>query len=407
MNNSSRRLRIFYCGIVNTTSYAARVAEPLHIGAASNKMIAVVRALRDAGVDGYLVSLPVLGHKARNRAASAMVLRSRDGPQVFLPVVANRYFRMLYAFLSFGWFCLIKVRKSDRVILYNHAVEYLLGLAILLLKGNRPFLDVEDAPRDDQRGLQAAVGSTLFSLFFRFTHNGKLIVSQALARMLGLSRYCVVYGATRNGAGLREGVQPSPWDTLDAASELSIHFGGSLCTDTGVDLFCDAGDQLAASLPRDRRQVHFIVTGFGAEERIKALAGRCDNTGIRVTFYPDASPDEYLDLFLRCQAALCLKLPESDMAMTTFPSKVVEITAHGLLLISTKASDIPYLFDHDNAVLLPEATPGELAKAIMLLVAEPQAMQQVARRGQARAMELFESKAVGKRINDFVLNEHA
>jgi glycosyltransferase involved in cell wall biosynthesis len=391
--------------MVNTPGYAARVSEPLHIGAASNKMTAVVRAMRDAGAKGYLVSMPVLGQKARNRRVGPCILRHRDGPQIFLPVVANRYVRKINALFGFAWFCVAGVAKTDRVIIYNHAVEYFLGTLILALRGNKPFLDVEDAPREDEGGWQGLVGRNLFSQFLRLSTDRKLIVSHALAKVLGLHRYCVVYGATRRGAGTSDAYQ-SPWGAA-SPEPVRIHYGGSLTADTGVNLFCDAVDLLIGLLPRDVPQVHFVVTGFGSEAQIRALETRCAGTGVSISYYPDLSPTEYLDQFRRCHAALALKLPESEMAKTTFPSKVVEITAQGLLLISTQASDVPVLFDDSSAVLLPEATPDVLARAILLIVGDLPNMQQVARRGQERAMELFGSESVGKRILDFVMDSNA
>lgn len=399
--------RIFYCGMVNTPSYTAMIGEPLHIGAASNKMIAVVRALRDAGAKAYLVSIPVLGRNAQTKQAAAVIFPHRDGPQIFLPVVANRYMRKIYAVFSFAWFCTAHVAKYDRVILYNHAVEYFLGLLILAVKGNRPLHDIEDSPRTDEQNWQGFVGRTLFYIFNRFTSKRKLIVSEALARILDLRQFCVVYGAARKETIADQNLYPLSWDFAETRKSLRIHYGGSLCTDTGIDLFCAATDRLIETLCPDDCQVHFIVTGFGSDDKIRALQNRGADSAVRISFYPNLSPQDYLDQFRRCHAALSLKLPESQMTMTTFPSKVVEITTQGLLLISTNASDVPLLFDARSAVLLSEATPRALADAILSVLANPLEMQQIARQGQERAMELFESKRVGTRIVNFILNDIA
>lgn len=405
--SNKRGPRIFYCGMVNTPSYAAMIGEPLHIGAASNKMIAVVRALRDAGAKAYLVSIPVLGRNAHTRQAAAVVFPHSDGPQIFLPVVANRYIRKIYALFGFAWFCTAHVAKCDRVILYNHAAEYLLGLLILAIKGNRPLHDIEDSPRTDEKNWQGFVGRPFFYIFNRFTSKKKLIVSEALASMLDLRQFCVVYGAARKETMADQNLYPLSWDFAETKESLRIHYGGSLCTDTGIDLFCAAIDQLIETLCPDDCQVHFIVTGFGSDDKIAALQARCTNSGVRISFYPNLSPQDYLDQFRHCHAALSLRLPESQMTMTTFPSKVVEITTQGLLLISTNASDVPLLFDARSAVLLPEATPRALADAILSVLANPLEMQQIAQQGQERAMELFESKRVGTRIVDFILNDIA
>jgi glycosyltransferase involved in cell wall biosynthesis len=397
--------RIFYCGMVNTSPYAARIGERLHIGAASNKMIALVCAMRDAGAKAYLISMPVLGIKSRRSYATATVLRDKGGPQVFLPVIANRYLRKIFAIFSFAWFCAENVRKTDRVIFYNHALEYLLGLLIIIIRGNRPILDVEDAARGDEKGWPAFVGRPLFYLFYRWSRDRKLIVSEALAEKLRLNKYCVVYGTKTNEMVLEVGQSRAPWFISNVCESIRIHYGGNLSADTGVDLFCSAVVLLIGLRRWDGCLVEFIVTGFGSEEKISELKRRCEGSGIHISYHPDLSPEEYFSQLHSCHAGLSLRLPFSPMSMTTFPSKVVEITSHGLLLISTKASDVPLLFDASNSVLLPTATAVALADAIMLVVSDPLAMQQVARRGQERAMELFDSKCVGTRVVNFVLND--
>jgi glycosyltransferase involved in cell wall biosynthesis len=402
--STSLKQRIYYCGMVNTGRYSAMIRQPLHIGAAANKMIAVVRAIRDAGADGYLVSLPVLGSSSSRSGVSAMVLKQGNCPQLFLPTVANRFVRKIYALLSFGWFCLFVVKRTDRVILYNHAFEYLLGLIVLNLRGKRPILDVEDAARFDEPGWRGFLGALLFRLFWRMTSPAKLIVSEALANALGLTKYCVVYGAVRQASGSGDLPCEQPSFRPAPGEPFRIHFGGSLCTDTGIDLFCAAVDLLLKAVPESDLSVEFVVTGFGAEEKVRQLVERCGNSWVRVVFYPDLSPSQYREQFRRCHAALSLKLPDSDMGMTTFPSKVVEITSQGLLLISTSASDVPVLFNDGNAILLAEASPSALANAVVSVLNDLPGAQEKAQRGHLRALELFESRRVGKRIVDFVFN---
>ena len=90
------------------------------------------------------------------------------------------------------------------------------------------------------------------------------------------------------------------------------------------------------------------------------------------------------------------------MGATTFPSKVVDITSAGLLLISTKVSDIPILFNNGNAVLLDEATPEKLCEALLWGLENQEECKVRSVRGQARAMELFSEYNVGNKIKDFI-----
>jgi hypothetical protein len=405
MSNSTTP-RIFYFGMANTVAYSKYVNASLHVSAASAKMLAIVQAVRGAGIRAYLLSAPVLGAHSHVRYVGASILRDEGCPQIFLPTVSNPYARKFIALLCFGFFCLRKVRKSDRVILFNHAFEYLLGLLILAARGNRAFLDIEDAARDDDSGLMGVVRLFLFIVFMFFSRSGKIIVSQKLAARLGLRRYCVVYGAIGNGLGPRDRALRPTWSSFCGCNPLRIHFGGSLSVDTGVELFCRAVELLMDTPGEIGSQVEFIVTGFGSEEKIRDLQRRCANSAVRISFSPSMERSMFLDTLCSCHVGLSLKIPESPMSMTTFPSKVVEIAYQGLLLISTKASDVPLLFDQNNSVLLADASPELLAKAIRAVLLDPVGMAAIASRGKERAFELFDSRCVGEFVVNFLLDDN-
>ncbi len=92
----------------------------------------------------------------------------------------------------------------------------------------------------------------------------------------------------------------------------------------------------------------------------------------------------------------------ASVTETTFPSKVVEITSHGLLLITTRTSDVPMLFDSTQAIFLEAATGAALAAAIEAALADPAGMARIAEQGHRRAAELFDARAVGHRLLAFL-----
>jgi hypothetical protein len=69
-------------------------------------------------------------------------------------------------------------------------------------------------------------------------------------------------------------------------------------------------------------------------------------------------------MLAEADVGLSLKMPGSNLVATTFPSKVVELASHGLLVLTTDVSDVGVLFNDDTAVVLRDATPGELASKI-------------------------------------------
>jgi len=389
--------------MVNTVQYARRLEKTVQIGAATNKMVSVVKALRCVGAKAYLVSLPVLGHDSMVGYVPSKILHMNGCPQLFFPVFANRIYRKLHGALIFGVFCAVKVNRYDKVILYGHSFEWWIGLLVLKLRGNEPILDIEDGAHKEAAGYYKYINILLFKIYCRFASRKKLVVSELLARQLGLANYLVVYGvAFPYAVHHREGLNKS---CNGGGEVLRIHYGGSLFAETGVELFVSAVKLLMCSLSRDSCQVVFVVTGFGAEGIIKQLQRIVTGSGVAVELHANLMPKEYHRHFLSCQAALNLRLPDSKMSQTTFPSKVVEITCNGLLLITTRANDVPILFDESSAVLLPAATPEALANAILRVMAERETMREIACNGQRRALELFDVKTVGRRVRKFVM-EH-
>jgi len=171
--------------------------------------------------------------------------------------------------------------------------------------------------------------------------------------------------------------------------------------DTGLDLFCETVRCLARARTHGAEGVHFIVTGLGGERELELLQVDCQDTPVLVSWRRNLTRTEFLREFRSCHAALSLKLPDTPMAQTTFPSKVVEITGNGLLLITTCASDIPLIFDATSAVLV-EPRASDLAEAILAVAARPLQMQTIASRGRAVAGEVFDEISVGARLLTFL-----
>lgn len=398
----ARRPRVFYCGMVNTREYSQRIGTPLFVGAGSNKMTSIVRAMRAAGSRAWLVSMPVLGRGAAKRYSSWELVPDVYRPSLFLPTTANRWCRKIVALTTFGWFCATRVRMGDKIVLYNHALEYLLGLLVLKVRGVQVFLDIEDAPREDEHGPLAMMLRHIFPLTFQMTDARKITVSESLAKRLAIRDYCAVYGATTIDHSSRAVACKENWGAVERGGPLRIHFGGSLSEDTGVSIFCDAVRMLATSPLPGAGCVVFYVTGSGGDEQLSALQGVCTDPRLQVIWRKDLPREQYLAEFLQCHAGLSLRVPGSCMSETTFPSKVVEITGNGLLLITTRVSDVPLLFDENNAVLLEHSTARELAERIKEIMNDPDGMRIRAMGGHRRAAEVFGELAVGKRLTAFL-----
>ncbi len=396
--NKLTRSRVFYCGMINTNNYANRIDSSIVVAAAANKMTAVIQAIRQQGLRAFLVTMPVLGRFNKIRFASGLMIRGEKMPQIIFPTVANAYCRKILSMIYFGWFCLRVVKPGDIVILYNHALEYLLGLIVLCLRGIRPILDIEDIPRHDERGFFHWLDKQIFHFFMMFTSSKKIVVSNKLAKRLGVEDACIIHGS------IRSDLEFKPSKKFLSSRLVKVIYSGTLIPETGLDLFCDSVKQLVNILSITNNRIEFVITGFGGVDRIEKLQAYCSGSNVQVTYKKTLTHSEYLNQIRSCDVGLCLKMPDSDITNTTFPSKVIEITTNGLLLISTKASDVPDLFDSSCAVFLSESTSNCLVNAFMKLFSNSEEMQKIAQLGQKNAFEQFSQNTIGLRLTKFISN---
>ncbi len=364
------------------------------IPAVRNKVLGVLAALRAAGARPILVSTvgdPRAVHLARPlRAGNA---GGFDAVQVFAP--GRAAVRRLVASLSLLVAAIRLVRGGDRVILYNFFPEYLPAALWLAVCGIPCVLDIEDAPRADDRGFGALVNRISFRLLRFVTQRRYLIVSDQLARSLGLSRYLTVYGVASHFSAARPGTVPFGGDAV------RINYGGAMLHETGIDLFAAALRILVRE--HDTAPLHVFVTGHVPHGQFDALLAEVNaSPAVRLTVAADLDGAAYRALLETMDAGLCLKLPSTAMGQTTFPSKVIEIAAKGLLLVTTAVSDVPLIFDDSCAVVLAGEDPVELATALATLTMERSTAADRARRGQQRVAERFSAEAVGTAIRRFL-----
>ena len=394
-----QRNRVFYVGMIATDAYGESVGEKTYAGAAANKMISVAGAMRSVGHRAIIVSIPSIGARAK-RAFYPPVLTVEGGtPAVFLATFKSRYLRKIFGPFFLAAFALRRISAGDTVILYNHAVEYILALAMLRLMKVNVVQDIEDAPADDEKGWQGWLNRVCFATTFRLTNRRKMVVADHVARELKLDDYVVVRGVASDDTGASRNADARKWEDLQTGGDLKLHFGGTLVHDTGVDVFCQGVELLAWDDCRLHRRVVFKVTGVGELEKIRSLQNRIHASAkVHLELLPELSKAGYVALIDMCHGSLSLRRPKSAMAKTTFPSKVIEITAAGLALVSTRLGDVASLFNDESAFFLTEDDPVELADIIVGMMDDPVRVERVAKTGRDVCNRTFSTKAVGEEI---------
>ncbi len=395
------RSRIFYIGMVNTQGLAIHLQEDLFIGAATRKMCGVNRALRTSGARSWIVSLPSLGTSAQIVRMRTFVETNKNAPGIFLGVARNRWFRKLFGSVRLFWFCVTKVRRSDHVIFYNAEFEYAPAALWLFLRKNFPILDVEDIPIA-QQGVRERIRKIYFLVFQRACRNKILAVSRQVAANMGARSCFIIYGLHDETLAQQSRKYLKKWDALEQGGELIVHYGGSLMHDTGLTLFCDAMKRLAQQVRANRRRVRIIVTSHQIPNEIKLLSEQLMSSALNFEFFSLNDHTEMIGILMDCHASLSLKLSDSGFSATTFPSKVIEICSAGTLLITTRASDIPTLFDATNCAMLGADTPAALCKEILDIDKNPGRARIRAMNGQAFIKQNFSEQKVGRDLVQFI-----
>ena len=377
-----KRTRIFYFASVHRRppTNAAGSAE-------RNKVLGICDALATMGVQPIVVGIAPSGLPRHG------VSRLRRTLFVETSTLGHGPLRRAMAVFGQAITGLRIVRRGDRVILYNYFPEYLLLALLLKLRGTPATLDIEDGPAETNWPMNRLLNRLLYRLTLPLVAPGKLIVAHSLAERLGIDPHLAIYGV--------RSADPVASPARLSGKRIRINFGGTLTPATGLDLFRATLTWLVEHAPA--APLHFLVTGRMPDGALDSLRPIVDATpGLRLDILQDLDLPRYKTLLASCDVGLSLRLPSSEMAQTTFPSKVIEIAGDGLLLISTCVSDITQVFDDTEAVLLHDASPGGLGRALIAITQDRAAATVRAGRGMARVAESFSPEAVGSAIIAFL-----
>lgn len=386
--------RVFYLGMMVTDAYGQKVKARTFTGAASNKMMAITKAMRNQGWDASIISLPFVGASTRRFFIPTVTLEDGGAPIEFLPTFQSAVVRKILGTWVFGlracW-----IEKNAKVVVYNHAIEYMLALLILRLRSIPVVHDIEDAPTTDERGLRKFLSHFSFWFTNQLTLNKKMVVAEHVAKSLNIHDCVVIRGV----AGEDVPVDPHKWDALKHGGALVLHFGGTLNRSTGIDVFCAAVKMLSVSPLLPNAAIEFNVTGVGELDKIQSLqqAVQCSSK-VRVNLHTPLSKQAYQALFGQCHGSLSLRDPVADYSNTTFPSKVIEITSSGLALVSSKQGDVPDIYSHESAFFMDRYEAECLAALIISMVTNPSSVEEVAKQGKAVAMAHFSGPVVARQI---------
>ena len=361
--------------------------------AASRKVFQLARAARLAGLRAIVVSL------GRGRVGNSSkydrghVRRAHGATIVYLPFSHRRRVSQLLS-LTASLPLLARLRNlggRKTIIFYNREPAYLLALGFARLLGFRTALDLEDGEVARSPAGELSVRARfLRGTFDQLCNGGALVATRALAGATHLRPVLPCYGTAE--------VRTTAPDW--SSSPLTLLLGGSVMRETGAELLAAAVRIMRASGEHWCRDVRFVVTGKG--EGIGLFERLGSEPGLPLVSVAGRLTDAAYDAVLaKAHVGLALKLNSGTLAGTTFPSKVIEFTSHGLLVFTTDISDVREVLG-EGAVYLELDDPALLVQRVREIVADRQRAARIAAAGQEAAKRRCAPAAVGVALRRFV-----
>ncbi len=363
--------------------------------AATNKVLALASAMRGEGMRCIVLSLgrgrqnsSGIRHAATARCLNHSVILYAAFWQ--LPLLTH-----LVSFVSLAWLLgkLIWRHRGVCVLAYNRSYHYLPALLLARLIGVRVYLDLEDGYIVENKGGLRHIKNCLTRRCLNWLcPDGAIVASSGLVAQLAHSFPLVCYGVAKSDCAKRQN-----WN----APRLQILFSGTLLEEVGSRLFLASLGILRDRYPALTGQLQFVVTGKGpCAGDFRSFAA---NSPEWLSFGEDLTRDQYLEILRGSHVGLSLRLSTFEMGGTTFPSKVIEYAEHGLVVISTRTSDVPLLFGA-GALYLEDETAPALAAMLASLPARRDELRLTSACGHQFVLQSCGPEAVGRKMRNLLIH---
>lgn len=362
--------------------------------AASRKVFHLAGALRTAGVNPFVLSLGRGKAGGKLRWFPTKVARINRILTIYAPFSTTPVLSELVSFFSLLPI-LLRFRKAESkaILFYNRNTAYLPLLLFSTMLKFRRIIDIEDGEVSTIRhGKAAKIRRTWQArLYDQMCTGGALLACSALHQWTTVKR-------TRCYYGVAAGDEPALSFRRD---QITILMGGALLRETGSELFAESLQILRRLSPEWASKLRFEVTGHG--EGLQKIVQIADAVGMPHVFVHGRLTDyQYTKLLSRCDVGLALKLNEGRLANTTFPSKVIEYAAAGLLVLTTDISDVRDVLGGDGAIFLQRDDPLELVRIYSKVVEDRDNAKRIAINGMCRVKDKCDPRLAGLALAKFI-----
>ena len=365
--------------------------------AATNKVVGLAEVMRQIGLRCIVLSLGRGRQNGKGKWYPVSIRRCRSTTILYCGFLHLPILTHIISAISLVFIIVSIARRYPNLTLlsYNRSYHYVPALIMARFIHVRSCLDLEDGYIYEDGGRARYFKNELTRRLFQWLcPHGAMVANTGLGLQLDRTPTTVCYGVAKKNT-----LMPlQDWQSRP----LQVIFGGSLMEELGSKLIVDAINILRHEHPELVNQLHFVVTGKGPfAETFKVLATLAKDW---LSFKESIKRAEYLDVLANSHVGLSIRLSSFEMGATTFPSKVIEFADHGLLVLTTRISDVPLLFG-DSALYLENETAPALAEMLASLPSRSYELSKVANLGREKVLNICSPEIVGINLYRLVSNE--
>jgi glycosyltransferase involved in cell wall biosynthesis len=319
-----------------------------------------------------------------------------DGvPVIYLPFLHRRVLSELLSMLAsipILW-RLHRMPGERTVLFYNRMPVHLAALLSARVMGFGTALDLEDGEIDvNSRSLRGMKARLLRWLFDTFCSAGALLACRTLEGATSLRPTECCYGTA----------EPVPNRADWSASPIVILLGGTVSRDTGAPLLAEAIGIMREESGPLSSQLRFEITGRGDCVSLFETLSKAPERP-EVVVHGRTNDDEYRQILARTHVGLALRPNSGQLANTTFPSKVIHLASHCILVLTTDISDVREVLAAGALYLTVDNAEG-LVEKLRWIVEHRERASALAIEGARRVSEVCVPDTVGAMLHALLFN---
>jgi glycosyltransferase involved in cell wall biosynthesis len=359
--------------------------------AATKKIIMLCKALRISGVNAIILSMGRGGEIACWKNFSALVRRVDGVPIIYIPFSTIPIFSHLLSSTALAYcIFILRIRCFTHLIYYNRTLTFIPSLLLSRVMGYVNILDLEDGETSGVWGVLKSFQLKLVSQLFDKTCIKALLACRALKAFTSIRPVLCYYGTASS----------SPATPRFQSKKLTVLMSGTLSHDTGAELLIDAILMLRQTNEPWVRDIRFEITGKGESlGRFHLLASELSIPNLVV--HGRLSGPEYSNILSGADIGLSLKLIGGLYANTTFPSKVIEYAASGVLVLTTEISDVRKVLG-EGAIYLKRDDPSELIKLLKFIALNQKDALNYSIAGSDAVQKICMPRISGEKLSEFI-----